>query len=292
MLGGTTTSPILVTGGTGTLGRHFVRRLRDAGCNVRVLSRRSHDSGDGVEFMTGDLATGEGIEAAVDGVETIAHLAGTTKGDEDKTRNLVRAASRAGAPHLVYISVVGADRIPVVSRVDRAMFGYFASKRAAEKVVEDSGLPFTTLRATQFHDLILTVAQQMAKLPVMPVPAGFRFQPVDTSEVAARLVELTFGKPAGLVPDIAGPRVYGMDELLRGYLRATRRRRLILPVGLPGKAARVFRAGANLAPEQAVGHRTWEEFLADQVRGPARQDGDAVGAAVSANPGSNAATPR
>jgi uncharacterized protein YbjT (DUF2867 family) len=260
------TSPILVTGGTGTLGRFVVRRLLGAGYDVRVLSRRSHDSEEGLEFMIGDLATGEGIEAAVDGIETIVHLAGSTKGDEDKARNLVRAASRVGAQHLVYISVVGADRIPVVSHVDRAMFGYFESKRAAERIVADSGLPWTTLRATQFHDLTLTVAQQMAKLPVIPVPAGFRFQPVDTDEVAARLVELTIGDPAGLVPDIAGPRVYGMNELVRGYLRATRRRRLIVPVWLPGRAARVFRAGANLALERAVGHRTWEEFLADQVR--------------------------
>jgi uncharacterized protein YbjT (DUF2867 family) len=266
MSGETMTSSILVTGGTGTLGRLVVRRLRDAGCNVRVLSRRSHKSGDGIEFMTGDLATGEGLEAAVNGVETIVHCAGSAKGDEDKAWNLVRAASRAGAPHLVYISVVGAERIPVVSGVDRTMFGYFASKRAAEKVVEDSGLPWTTLRATQFHDLILMVARQLAKLPVVPIPAGFRFQPVDADEVAARLVELTLGEPAGLVPDMGGPRVYGAAELLRGYLRASkRRRRLIVPVWLPGKAARVFRDGGNLAPEQAVGHRSWEEFLADRV---------------------------
>jgi uncharacterized protein YbjT (DUF2867 family) len=265
MLGETMTSPILVTGGTGTLGRLVVRRLRDAGCNVRVLSRRSHKSGDGIEFMTGDLATGEGLEAALNGVEIIVHCAGSAKGDEDKARNLVRAASRAGAPHLVFISVVGAERVPVVSGVDRAMFGYFASKRAAEKVVEDSGLPFTTLRATQFHDLILTVAQRMAKLPVIPVPAGFRFQPIDAGEVAARLVELSLGKPAGLVPDMGGPQAYGAAELIRGYLGATHRHRPIVPLPLPGKAARAFRAGANLAPEQAVGHRTWEEFLADRV---------------------------
>jgi uncharacterized protein YbjT (DUF2867 family) len=260
------TSPILVTGGTGTLGRLVVRRLRDAGCNVRVLSRRSHKSADGIEFMTGDLATGKGIEAAVDGVETIVHCAGSTKGDENKARNLVRAASGIGAQHLVFISVVGAGRVPVVSGIDHAMFGYFASKRAAEKVIEDSGLPWTTLRATQFHDLILMVAQQMTKLPVIPVPAGFRFQPVDAGEVAARLVELTLGEPSGLVPDMGGPRVYGATELLRGYLRASkRRRRPIVPVWLPGKAARAFRAGANLAPEQAAGHRTWEEFLTDRV---------------------------
>src|ERR671932_2804006 len=126
------------------------------------------------------------------------------------------------------------------------MFGYFASKRAAERVVADSGLPWTTLRATQFHDLILMVAQQLAKLPVAPVPAGFRIQPVEADEVAARLVELSLGEPAGLVADMGGPRVYGAAELLRSYLRASkRRRRPIVPVWLPGKAARVFRNGGK-----------------------------------------------
>jgi uncharacterized protein YbjT (DUF2867 family) len=105
----------------------------------------------------------------------------------------------------------------------------------------------------------------MAKLPVIPVPAGFRFQPVD-AEVAARVAELTIDEPSGLVPEMGGPRVYGVAELIRGYLRAIkRRRRPILPVRLPGKAARAYRAGSNLAPEQAVGHRTWEEFLAQRV---------------------------
>src|SRR6266496_30157 len=220
-------APILVTGGTGTLGSLVVARLQDAGRKVRVLSRRSREDGEGIEFVRGDLAKDEGIEAAVEGAEIIVHCAGTAKGDEDKARNLVRAASRAGARHLVYISVVGAERIPVVSGVDRAMFGYFASKLAAERVVADSGLPWTTLRAAQFHDLILLVAQQMARLPVIPVPAGFRFQPVDAAEVAGRLVELALGTPAGLVPDMAGPRVY---ELVRGYLRASHRHRPIITV--------------------------------------------------------------
>src|SRR5215203_212415 len=266
MLGEAMTSPILVTGGTGTLGRLVVRRLRDAGCDLRVLTRHSDAAKDGIEFMTGELTTGQGIAPAVDGVETIVHLAGSAKGDEDKTWNLLRAASsQTLLSHLVYISVVGAERIPIDSPVDRAMFGYFASKWAAEKVIEDSGLPWTTLRATQFHDLMLMVAQALAKLPVVPVPAGFRVQPVEADEVAARLVELTLGEPAGLVPDMGGPRVYGAAELLRSYLRATQRRRLIVPVWVPGKAARVFRAGANLAPEQAVGRRTWEEFLAERL---------------------------
>jgi uncharacterized protein YbjT (DUF2867 family) len=259
------TSRILVTGGTGTLGRLVVPRLRDAGSDVRVLSRHAHEQLDGVEYLTGDLLTGEGVAAAVDGADVIVHLAGSNKGDDEATSNLVRAASRAGRPHIVYISVVGADRIPVVSRVDRTMFGYFAAKRGAERAIEESGLPWTTLRAAQFHDLTLITAKQMAKLPVLPVPAGFRFQPVEADEVAARIVELALGEPAGLVPDIAGPRAYKMGDLLRDYLRAAGKRRLMMPMPVPGKAAAAIRAGANLAPDRAVGKRTWEEFLADRV---------------------------
>jgi len=261
-------APILVTGGTGTLGRLVVPRLRDAGREVRVLSRHRREGGQGVQFAPGDLATGEGIDAAVEGTEVIVHCAGTTRGDEGKARHLVPAASRAGVRHLMHISVVGADRVPLASGIDRAMFGYFGSKLAAEREVADSGLPWTTLRATQFHELTLTTARQMARLPVIPVPSGFRFQPVDAGEVAARLVELALGAPAGLVPDMGGPRVYAMNDLVRGYLRARGKHRPIVPVWLPGKAARAFRAGANLAPDRAVGHRTWEDFLAERVSTP------------------------
>jgi uncharacterized protein YbjT (DUF2867 family) len=105
----------------------------------------------------------------------------------------------------------------------------------------------------------------MARLPVIPVPAGFRFQPIDADDVAARLVELALGRPAGLAPDVAGPRVYELAALLRGYLRARRKHRLIVPVRVPGKAAQAIRAGAILAPDRAVGRRTWEEFLAERV---------------------------
>jgi uncharacterized protein YbjT (DUF2867 family) len=256
---------ILVTGGTGTLGRLVVARLRDAGHRVRVLSRQAREADEGVEAVTGDLATGEGIEAAVDGAAIIVHCAGSTTGDEEKALTLVRAASAVGTRHIVHISVVGADRVPVVSGVDRAMFGYFASKLGAERVVAGSGLPWTTLRATQFHDLLLTTVRAMAKLPVVPVPSGVRFQPVDADDVAARLVELALGEPAGLVPDIAGPRTYAMSDLVRGYLRASGKHRLIVPIRLPGRGARAFRDGANLADEGTVGRRTWEEFLAERV---------------------------
>jgi uncharacterized protein YbjT (DUF2867 family) len=101
----------------------------------------------------------------------------------------------------------------------------------------------------------------------MPSFAGVRFQPVDAREVAARMAELALGEPAGLVPELGGPRVYEMKELLRSYLRAAGKRRLIVPVWAPGKAARAIRAGANLTSEPAVGGRAWEDFLAEHLAG-------------------------
>ncbi len=256
---------ILVTGGTGRLGRHVVANLRATGRDVRVLSRHAHTPEGGIDYVTGDLLTGEGIEHAVEGASIIVHCAGSAKRDDERARNLVTAAKRAGAQHLVFISVIGADRIPVVSSIDRAMFGYFGFKRAAEEIVAESGVPWTMLRASQFQGSFLAVAEGMARLPILPVPAGFRFQPIDEGEVATRLVELALGTPAGLVPDMGGPRVYTMADLLRGYLRASGKHRLIVPVPTAGKAAAAVRAGANLAPDRAVGRRTWEDLLAERA---------------------------
>ena len=261
-------STILVTGGTGRLGRHVVGGLRAADRDVRVLSRRGRRDQaavEGVDYVNCDLLGRDGIDYALEGVDVIVHCAGSGKGDDLATRNLVEAASRAGSPHLVYISVVGADRVPVVSAADRAMFGYFAMKLAAERVVAGSGLPWTTLRATQFHDAFLALARAMTRSPVLPAPAGVRFQPIDEAEVAARLVELALGAPAGLVAEMAGPRVYTMADLLRAYLRASGKHRLIVPVPAFGGAASAIKAGANLAPDRAVGLRTWEDFLADRL---------------------------
>jgi uncharacterized protein YbjT (DUF2867 family) len=254
------TSPVLVTGGTGRLGRLVVRRLRDQHCDVRVLTRHSREAADGVQFLAGDLATGEGIDAAVDGVAAIVHCATSTKGDVDATRNLVRAASRAGAPRLVYVSIVGIDNI--------SSWSYPKAKLEAERVVADSGLPWTTLRATQFYEYLLAGARKLAWLPVVPVPAGFPVQPIDTDEVAARLVELTLGAPAGRVPDLAGPQVITWADLVRDYLRARRRRPWVVPIRIPGTGA-VRTGGLLPSPGHAVGRRTWEEFLTANVHRPA-----------------------
>lgn len=253
-------SPILITGGTGTLGRHVVPLLLDAAHDLRILSRQARPRADGVEYVTGDLATGDGVEAAVDGAELILHLAGSNKNDDTKAHHLTRAAARAGVGHLVFISVVGADRIPIESAIDRMMFGYFGAKLAAERAVAESGLPWTTLRVTQLHQSMLKVAQSTSKLPVVPAP-DFRFQPVDAGEVAGRLVSLALDPPARLVPDMGGPRAHSLRDLLRTYLRTRGKHRLIVPVPTFGKAAAAFRGGANLASDRVVGRLSWEDFL-------------------------------
>lgn len=252
-------APILVTGGTGLLGSLVTPLLRDTGSPVRVLSRTVHEPGDGVEYVTGDLLRNTGINAAVDGAEIVVHLAGApnARGDVEATRNLVAAAAAAGTKHLVCISVIGADRVPLA---------YLRNKLAVEQTVAESGLAFTTLRVAQVDELVLKMVQGMAKLPVIPVPNGLRFQPVDAAEVAARLAELALAEPAGRVPDFTGPTVHSLNELVRGYLQATGKRRSIMPVRLPGRAGRAYRAGENLALDGAdVGTRAWADFLAERV---------------------------
>ncbi|GAA1784831.1 MULTISPECIES: SDR family oxidoreductase [Streptomonospora] len=256
------TAPILVTGGTGTLGSIAVPLLEGSGAPVRVLTRRPRASAGGADYVVGDLATGEGVDEAVRGARTVLHLAGGPKGDAEATRTLVRAAARAGVQHLVHISVIGADRVPLA---------WFRSQAGAEQAVTESGIPWTILRAAQFHDLTLSAVRAMAKLPVVPSPGGLRFQPVDPREVAERLVELAGGEPAGRVPDLAGPRVYAMDELIRGYLSARGGRRPLVRIRIPGKAGRAYRAGENLSvagvrnAAVTTGGRSWEEFLAEAV---------------------------
>lgn len=250
---------MLVTGGTGTLGRQVVPLVQAAGWRVRVLTRHAHDRGDGVEYVAADLQQGEGLDTALDDVEVVVHLAGGPKGDDVGTRNLVQAAERVGVKHLVHISVTA---------VDQLSFTYFKSKLGAEQAVRASSVPWTVVRAAQFHDFALKTVQAMTKLPVLPDPGGLRFQPVDARDVAERLVELALGEPAGLVPDLVGPKVYSLGELARDYLKATGKRRLSLPVRVPGKAGKVYRAGGNLTLDGAdSGTRTWEAFLTEQTQG-------------------------
>jgi uncharacterized protein YbjT (DUF2867 family) len=250
-------SPILITGGTGTLGRLVLARLRADGVEARVLSRHAHDDEPGIAYVLGDVATGDGLDAAFDGVQTVLHLAGGPKGDAAAAQVVLEHARRARVGHLVAISVVGAGAMPL---------RYFREKAGLERAVAAAEVPWTVLRAAQFHDFVLTMARSLATMPVVPVPR-MRLQSVDADEVAHRLVDLVHAAPAGLVPDLVGPAVYDAPDAVREYLRAQGSRRPVLPIGLPGKVGRAYRDGANLAVENVVhGERSWTDFLADRAQ--------------------------
>jgi uncharacterized protein YbjT (DUF2867 family) len=252
------TSPVLVTGGTGRLGRSVVALLVDAGHDVRVLARRQRDTQPQVTFFTGDLRRGEGIDPSVRGAGVIIHCATSTKGDAEATRNLVKAAARAGSPHFVQPSIVGIDAMPA--------WGYVKAKLEIERIVENSSLPWTILRVTQFYNYCFENSRKLAKFPlVAPVPGGFRVQPVDSREVAARLVELALGEPVGRALDMSGPEASSWKDLFRSYLAATHQLKWVVPMPVPGSKA--VRGGALLPPPgHTEGVRTWGQFLAEELQ--------------------------
>jgi uncharacterized protein YbjT (DUF2867 family) len=248
---------VLVSGGTGVLGRRVVERLGSEGIRARVLSRSGRPG-----TIRGDLLTGEGLEPAVRGIDTIIHCASSPfskarQVDVEGPGRLLEAAAKVGVSHLAYISIVGIDRA--------ASYPYYRIKLETERVVESSPIPHTILRATQFYDLVLMALRLLKRLPVMPIPKGFLGQPIDAGEVAGRLVELALSEPAGRVPDIGGPEVRTLADAARAYLEITGRRRSIFEFPVPGKTARAFREGALVCPDHAYGKIRWEDFLRSEM---------------------------
>ncbi len=240
-------STILVTGGTGDLGRPTVALLRQHGHDVRILSRRP---GDG--HIVGDLDRGEGVDAAVAGVDAIVHLASNARKDLPATERLLAAARAAGIGHVVYISIVGVDHIP---------YAYYRDKLANEHAIEASGLPHTILRATQFHSFPLRLLKLQSRFP-------FRFgvdlpiQPIAEREVAQRLVELVEGEPIGRAADIGGPEILRSRDLLERIRDAMGDRHRIRYLRLPGRTFRAFAAGHHLTGLPGHGRQTFDEWLA------------------------------
>jgi uncharacterized protein YbjT (DUF2867 family) len=235
---------ILLTGGTGRLGRHVAAVLRSRSLDHRILSR---SPGDG--RVVADLATGAGLSDALAEVDTVLHLATSRRKDIGHTRRLL--AGMTPQQHLVFISIVGVDRIP---------YGYYRDKVASERAIEESGIPFTIIRVTQFHGFVNEVLEAQRRLPVtlvLPVSA----QTIHMPEVAERLADLAEAGPSGRVADLGGPQQLTLREYAREWQAVRGVRRPVWSVRLPGKTMAAFRAGHHMSGLPGAGRVTYREFL-------------------------------
>lgn len=240
---------IVVTGATGTLGKPVADQLREAGHQVRPASR--HPAEENTPPV--DLGTGKGLAEVLESADTIVHCASSPAGgDITATRHLIAAARAAGVKHLVHISIVGCDRVPL---------GYYKTKHVVEQALLASDLGVSVLRTTQFHDLVRLLMRNSARLPLMAVP-DMDVQPIGTAEVAARLAHLAVQAPQGRVADMGGPLVQPGTELARLYLDSVGSSRRPVPVRFPGAVMAAFRRGEHLAADRKVGNQTFAEFCA------------------------------
>jgi uncharacterized protein YbjT (DUF2867 family) len=254
---------IAIIGGTGTLGRAATAHLRARGHEVRVLSRRA-------ERYRVDLTTGDGLDAALEGCDALVDASNNADAKKarpllvDGTRRLAAAGLEAGVRHHVAISIVGCEKVQI---------GYFKVKVDQEHEVARGGLPWTVVRATQFHDFVAQNFAAVAKFGVLPL-LRVPMQPVAVADVARAVADAVESGPraqhleaaasgprAGRV-DVAGPEVLDARDLARMWQQATGGRVLPVRVPIPGNIGRALRAGALTADRADVlGTTTYAAWL-------------------------------
>lgn len=253
---------VLVTGGTGKLGRWVVEYLLQKNYAVSILSSRTDVwPKNGVTVFKGDLAANTGLNEATADADIVIHCASNPRNFEETdiagTRNLLNVINRSRTQHFVYISIVG---------IDKSSYPYYQAKYSVEKLIANSGVPYTLLRTTQFHNFILSIAQSFIQEPVdgvLTIPSGMRFQSIDIREVAERLVTIA-ENPLGLLPDFGGPEVLLFEEMVKQYLAVTGHNKTVHTADIAGERYDLFRSGVNLCPEHADGTITWNLFLEEQ----------------------------
>lgn len=250
---------VLITGASGVLGSALLESLdTNSPYKVRLMRHSKPPVSSSFETVVADLASGEGLADALAGVDTVMHLASNSrvKGMEQvATQNLLEAAGRAGVSHFFFQSIVGIDRVP---------FRYYREKLAAEELVKASGLPWSILRATQFHQFIDLLLSMADKLPVLTIPTDFKVQSVEVSEVAPYLLKAMENGPSGYMPEVGGPQILSLGEMARSWKAARHLKKPVLPLPLPGKLAAAYRQGNGTCPEGLRGTVTWEAWLREK----------------------------
>jgi uncharacterized protein YbjT (DUF2867 family) len=226
---------IVVIGGSGLIGSKLVNNLRQKGHETVAASPDS-----GVNTITG-----EGLAEALAGAQTVVDVANSPS-FEDKAvmeffetsgRNLLAAEISAGVGHHIALSVVGTERLPGS--------GYLRAKMAQEKLIKDSGVPYTIVHSTQFFEFLGGIAQSATDGETVRLSPAF-FQPISSDDVASALAEVALAAPFNGTVEIAGPEKFRMAELVRQYLNLKNDPRQVVADG----SARYF--GAELDDESLV----------------------------------------
>jgi uncharacterized protein YbjT (DUF2867 family) len=225
---------IVIVGGTGTVGREAAAELERRGHDVRVRSRRT-----GFDVRRDDPGEADVVVHAMNGKPAL--LVGGSE----------RLAAAAPGAHHVLVSVIGADRVPG---------GYFAAKLAQEEAVRAAGVPFTILRATQFHTYVAGLLRRPARLGLL-VTGAFPLQPVDPAEVGRALADTAEADPSGAVTRLAGPQILTLRELARQWRSATGAHALPVSLPLPGAMGRALRAGGLTDPGAWRGSVRFAEWI-------------------------------
>ncbi|MBZ0297459.1 MAG: NAD(P)H-binding protein [Anaerolineae bacterium] len=255
---------ILITGGRGLLGREIVSQLAPRGDQLRIMSRSPKPANIPYEWAQANLASGEGLAEAVAGVDTIVHAASSPfnrlqQTDVEGTRQLLKLAEKAGVKHIVYISIVGIDHID---------FFYYHGKLATEKVIKSQNVPWSILRATQFHDFVHMLMQPFTRLPLWTLPLKWQFQTIDKREAAQRMVELVDAGPSGAVPDIGGPQIVSLREMAAQLQEVRGIHRPMINLPIPGGLSTGLHAALNTVPSNRYGHISWLEWIQEQYAQP------------------------
>lgn len=248
---------VLVTGGRGTLGSELVPRLQQNGYRVRITSRqtRPDNLGAGLEWAQASMEASKGWDAALADVDTVVHAATSPfkrGADVEGTRRLLGHAAQAGVGHIVYISIVG---------VDKKDWFYYEDKFESEQLIAQSGIGFSILRATQFHDFIHRLLDEMfLRLPIGFLPRNWRMQPIDTGEVADLLLDVVQRGPGGHLPEVGGPEILDFGEMANVWMDV-HGRRPVIRVPFPFLMGRAFTTDHVLTPQRRVGQRTWRQWV-------------------------------
>jgi uncharacterized protein YbjT (DUF2867 family) len=209
---------IVIIGGTGLIGSKTVPILRQGGHEVVAASPNT-----GVNTITG-----EGLKEAMAGTQVVIDLANSPSFEakavleffQTAGRNLLAAEAAAGVRHHVALSIVGTDRTPEN--------GYFRAKVAQEKLIEASGIPYTTIRSTQFLEFLGGIAASGAEGSVVRISPGL-FQPIAADDVAAIVADVALGAPRRGIIEIAGPERAPFSDIVARYLKAIGDPREVVP---------------------------------------------------------------